>query len=245
MPYKDTSVTGAEKQEGDINAKLHRARAQEFVISQMLGISVALGSVWAGRHVAPKQMEAAAKMVEKLMTPHMAPQDAAYRSEEARRITNYAIMFAGGLATNLTTQVALARQRRNGKDQAEDIPLSRDLSRVFTGWTVGALGASASVALADRYLRAGSAHALSDVVTQAEKLLDAHLFKGAELAKHNKVSEAVVSNLTMVVGAMPVSVAAQRLYDAIFYHPAYDRAASASRLEVANNSSGIGGWGLL
>lgn len=216
------AVTGGESN-GHITDRLNRARAQEYLLSQMFGVSVAMGSVWAGRRFAPKQMDALAKGLEHIITPHMKGESPGFIADEARRMASYGVMFAAGLGTSMSTQISLARTRREGMDHAGDISLGRDIARVLTGWSIGAFGAGAAVALADRYLRRGSRHAVSDILTRAEELLDAQLLNGAEFSPGNRVSEGLVSNLTMIAGACPVSVGAQRLYDEVLCHPAYSK----------------------
>ncbi len=206
-----------------VTHNLHRSRAREYLTSQIAAAAVAMGAVWLGRNIAPKAMQKADKAIADYLAPHMHGESAAYIQNYARRTLNYTTMLTGGLMTTVTGQTIQARRRRSGKEHADDITISRDITRVLTGWSIGAFGAVAALNIAERYGRKGSAKAVTDILDRAEKMLDTHLLHGAEYVKGNKISEGLVANAVMVAGATPVSIAAQQLYDSLRSHPAYEK----------------------
>lgn len=195
-----------------------RSRASEFVTGQLAGIGVAIGAVWAGRSLLPKQMKQLNELVARQLFPH-AETIEPHMTNMARRRVNVGLMFAGGLASSLLTQTALSRKRRAANGEALDdytpLPVHNDIGRLLTGWGAGLVGASAAYWLAERYGRASSPHVIKDVLNKAEQLLDKTLTQGVEIYPGNKLSEVLVANLVMLPGAMPFSITGQRLYDAL------------------------------
>lgn len=195
--------------------KLHLSRGQEYLFGQILGISVAMGSVWAGRNLAPQAMEQVAQVVSKQLKASHNPLD------NARQYVNVGLMFAGGLATSLTTQTILSRKRRDEKGFEHDVSVGRDVARLMAGWGVGCVGAMGSYYLAKRYGSKQSKEAVTDILDRAEQILDRHVFRGAELYQGNTISEGLVANLVMVPGGLPFSILGQKIYDELYRHPAY------------------------
>lgn len=192
-------------------AGLHHSRAKEFVTGQALGVAVAMGSVWLARSVAPRQMDAATKAVAHWMKPG----SNGYTYGRAREAVNVGLMLAGGLLTSIGLQAILARKRRSENGYDEHISVGQDISRLLTGWTVGALGATTAIYLARRYGVAESPHSVSDIVCEAERALDKYLLKGTELTPGNRISEGLVDNAIMIMGAAPVNIAAQQVFDRV------------------------------
>ena len=179
----------------------------------VLATAVAMGSVFAARSAAPQMVRAAEGQASKLVQRFgNANCQGEALAEASRKSVNMALMLTSGLVSGIGSQVLFARHRRDAYDVEHHIPVSRDITRLLTGWSFGSLGASAAYYAAERY---GHGQVLG-----AEKLLDYGL-KGIEYTRGNRVSEGLVANAIMTAGAIPVNVIGQRLYDAALEHPAY------------------------
>ncbi len=195
--------------------RLHRARLGEYLVSQAVGITVATSGVMLARRFAPKQMQGLSKAIERFCGDSLNQESADYIAHQSNRTADYCVMFASGLVSTAGTQIALARKRRNRQDSDNDVELGQDFQRVMTGWGVGCFGAVGSIALADRYLRKGSRHSISNFLNDSEAFLDKHLLGGFEFVPERKLSEALVANVAMLPGGGPMSVVGQRLYDTL------------------------------
>jgi hypothetical protein len=198
---------------------IHRARLGDYLVSQIVGTCVATGGVMAARRFAPKHMQQLSQAIERFCDKSLHQESAQYAVKQSRRTADYIVMFGSGLASTAGTQIALARQRRNRQDGDNDVELGQDFKRVMTGWGVGCFGAAGSIALADRYLRKGSRHSISNFLNDSEAFLDRHLLGGFEFVPERKLSEALVANVAMIPGGGPMSVVGQRLYDAVAVAP--------------------------
>lgn len=186
-----------------VNEKLHQARAREVLAGNLIGTAVAISSVFATRQLAPQTVLAAERALAKQLHSSGAA---------ARKSLNTALMLTSGLCSGIASQTLFARRRRDGYDLAHDIPVSRDITRLLTGWSFGSIGASAAYFLAE--------NASPQLLRLGERVLDAAL-GGFEYAPENKLSEALMANAAMTIGAIPANVVGQRLYDAALAHPAY------------------------
>lgn len=192
---------------------LHRSRAYGALKGSAIGTAVAIGAVFGARQLAPSLMLAGEKQTAKLIEQLNGTPNLGEASQEAARKTlNTALMLTSGLVSNVSSQLFMVRKRRDGYAQEQNVPVTRDVTRLLTGWSFGSFGASAAYYLAERY----GARSMK----QSEKLLD-YALKGFEYAPSNRLSEAIVANVVMSVGAIPVNVVGQRLYDAALEHPAY------------------------
>jgi hypothetical protein len=191
----------------------NRSRAQEFMIGQTVGVAASIGAVWAGRTLFPAQIQAISETIAKQLYPKAASLTPDML-DAARQRVNIGLMFSGGLLSSITTQTILSRQRRAQDVNTPDMtPVQTDIGRLTAGWGAGLVGASTAWWLAQHYAKAGNPYAVSDLVGSAERFLDKALFSGAELTAGNRLSEAVIANLVMIPGALPFSLAAQKLYD--------------------------------
>lgn len=194
---------------------LHRSRLLEYGLSQVVGTGIAIGTVGLARNLLPRQMQQLARQVERVGTPFWKNQNPTFILNQSQRVTDYGLMFGAGFLTTLSSQILLARNRREKYEYGDTITISQDGQRVLAGWGVGFLGACLSVALADRYLRTSSNVAVSDTLNKAEAWLDRNVTHNWLVAKDCKLSQLIVSNLSMMAGGAPSSIVGQWAYDQV------------------------------
>lgn len=209
--------------ETDIEAPMSRIerlghRSKDYLVSAGWGTVVAMGSVYAGRKIFPKQLDAIAKQ----FTEWRGMEPTLENIDNHRRALNTLLITAGGITTANLVQVSRSRSRREDEHN-ENISILNDMGRVTGSYLIGGIGSYGALFLTERsspYV----IKSLSTTVEKAEKWFDGIIepLRGKHietprlmLTEDTPFSESLQQNITMTIGAMPVSLGAQALYDEV------------------------------